>query len=142
MGISIIIIWNNTNLEYLNNILFKISQTVIVKHEIIIVCTQDIKIDELNNCKIVFSEKKLLSELYNEGISVCSNEYIWFFNPEKPFLGLVNFNGSKNYDLYQYKVDSKISTMPSKFVDYIKYRDYPCCSLLDAFLIAEFEGIV
>ena len=76
MGISIIIIWNNTNLEYLNNILFKISQTVIVKHEIIIVCTQDIKIDELNNCKIVFSEKKLLSELYNEGISVCSNEYI------------------------------------------------------------------
>ena len=49
MGISIIIIWNNTNLEYLNNILFKISQTVIVKHEIIIVCTQDIKIDELKD---------------------------------------------------------------------------------------------
>ena len=141
MGISIIIIWNNTNLEYLNNILFKISQTVIVKHEIIIVCTQDIKIDELNNCKIVFSEKKLLSELYNEGISVCSNEYIWFFNPEKPFLGLVNFNGSKNYDLYQYKVDSKISTMPSKFVDYIKYTDYPSGSLLDAFLIPEFKVI-
>lgn len=141
MGISIIIIWNNTNLEYLNNILFKISQTVIVKHEIIIVCTQDIKINELNNCKIVFSEKELLSELYNEGISVCSNEYIWFFNPEKSFLGLVNFNGSKNYDLYQYKVDSKISTMPSKFVDYIKYTDYPSGSLLDAFLIPEFKVI-
>lgn len=141
MGISIIIIWNNTNLEYLNNILFKISQTVIVKHEIIIVCTQDIKINELNNCKIVFSEKELLSELYNEGISVCSNEYIWFFNPEKPFLGLVNFNGSKNYDLYQYKVDSKISTISSKFVEYIKSTDYPSGSLLDAFLIPEFKVI-
>lgn len=141
MGISIIIIWDNTNLEYLNNVLFKISQTVTVKHEVIIVCTQDIKIDELNNCKIVFSEKRLLSELYNEGIAVCSNEYVWFFNPKKPFLGLVNFNGSENYDLYQYKVDSKVSAIPSKFVDYIKSTDYPSGSLLDAFLIPEFKVI-
>lgn len=141
MGISIIIIWNNTNLEYLNNILFKISQTVTVEHEVIIVCTQDIKIDKLKNCKIVFSRKELLSKLYIEGISVCSNEYVWLFNPEKPFLGLVNFNGSKNYDLYQYKVDSKVSTIPSKFVDYIKSTDYPSESLLDAFLIPEFKVI-
>jgi len=141
MGISIIIIWNNTNLEYLNNILFKISQIVTVEHEVILVCTQNIKIKELNNCKIVFSKKELLSELYNEGITVCSNEYVWFFNPEKPFLGLVNFDGSKNYDLYQYKVDSKFSTNPSKFVNYIKSTDYPSGSLLDAFLIPEFKVI-
>lgn len=141
MSISIIIIWNNTNLEYLNNILFKISQIVTVEHEVILVCTQDIKINELNNCKIVFSKKELLSELYNDGISVCSNEYVWFFNPEKPFLGLVNFDGSKNYDLYQYKVDSKVSTIPSKFVEYIKSTDYPSRSLLDAFLIPEFKVI-
>jgi hypothetical protein len=139
--ISIIIIWNNTNLEYLNNVLFKISQTVTVEHDVIIVCTENIKIEELNNCKIVFSKKELLSELYNEGISVCSNEYVWFFNPKKPFLGLVNFNGSKNYDLYQYKVDSKDSTISSKFVDYIKSTDYPSGSLLDAFLIPEFKVI-
>ena len=56
-------------------------------------------------------------------------------------MGLVNFNGSKNYDLYQYKVDSKISNMPSKFVDYVKYTDYPSGSLLDAFLIPEFKVI-
>lgn len=130
MGISIIIPWDNTNLEYLNNILYKISKTVIPQHQVIIVTSQDLP--KIVNITVAFSDSKNIVAQFIKGIELSEYEYIWFFDVEKPFLGLVNFGFPEDCDFYQYKNAQKAYISP----------DYPICIKKSDFPSNSFEGLL
>ena len=130
MGISIIIPWNNTNLEYLNNILYKISKTVIPQHQVIIVTPQELP--KFTNMTVVFSDSKNIVTQFIRGIELSDYEYIWFFDTEKPFQGLVNFGFPKDCDFYQYKNVQKTYISP----------DYPICIKKSDFPSNSFECLL